>query len=79
MKQWIITGLILTSCVSTDSTRAFYNRGEVIRHDQLAPLFTYTDWGDRQYYVRFITVGGYDTIKVWTQDEWKEGQIVRLK
>lgn len=43
------------------------------------PLYTYTPWGDREYYVRFFTVGGWDTMRVWTQDEWREGQIVKLK
>ena len=79
MRRWIITGFIITLGCTIDSTRAFYNRGEVVRYHPQMPLYTFTSWGDRQYYVRFITVGGYDTMRVWTQEDWHEHQIVKLR
>jgi len=79
MTRWLIAVIILlTSCVSTRDTLAIYTRGEVIKYSPTSPLYKRVPQG-KEYYVRFFTVGGWDTARVWTNEIWKEHQIVRLQ
>lgn len=78
MKQWLLIGLILTSCVSMETSQTFYNRGKVVKPHEQRPLYDLTPRGKR-WHIQVITVYGFDTIKVWADEDWKENQIVKLK
>jgi len=77
LKKWIVVGLIVTSCVSIETT-TYYNRGRVVRPHPHRPLFDITPQGKR-FYIQVITKQGFDTLSVWGDEDWLEGQIVKWK